>query len=82
MYFDQLVTISNHLQQIKHDMVDKKLNGQPAETHTIANKLLSNAECLPNPVINALKQILPKSKMSNKRLTRKKLKSRDKWDLW
>ena len=84
MYFDQLVTISRHLQQLKLGMGNELLNGQPAEKSMdiMNDNLKSQFPTLAKPVINVLKKILPKSKMASKRLTRKKLKNGNKWDLW
>ena len=84
MYFDQLVTISRHLQQLKLGMGNELLNGQPAEKSMdiMNDNLKSQFPTLAKPLINVLKKILPKSKMASKRLTRKKLKNGNKWDLW
>ena len=84
MYFDQLVTISQHLQQIKPDMGNELLNGQPADKSmdVMNDKIKSQFPNLAKPVIKVLQKMLPKSKMASKRLTHKKLKSGNQWDLW
>ena len=84
MYFDQLVTISKHLEQIKHHRDNELLNGQPATkpSQALANEIQSKHPNLPTSVVNVLQKILPKSKLASKRLTRKKLKNGNQWDLW
>jgi deoxyuridine 5'-triphosphate nucleotidohydrolase len=78
MYFDQLANIATHLQQIQNGEAEKLIN--PDETN-------KSSESIVNAIIHLLKkpslpQILPKSKIKTKRLTRKKLKGSDDWDTW
>ena len=84
MYFDQLVYISKHLQQIKNGDEHKTLNDQPAQMpqSSIIKHLYKACTCNHISTIHALQSILPKSKLRSKRLTRRKLKSRDDWNQW
>ena len=83
LYFDQLHAISQHLNQIKMARYDEKLN--PPETKsTYASAKLAKAirKLDMNGMIAALHGILPKNQVKSKRLTRKKLKNSDQWDIW
>lgn len=84
MYFDQLATISRHLSQLKNDLSHERLNGTTAENmdNHMATKIQRISSKLPLPVVKALRQILPKSKITSKNLTRKKLKNGNNWDSW
>ena len=77
MYFDQLATISRHLSQIKQEAAHEQLNGTTSPNldshlHTTISRISHN---LTGSMVKVLQQILPKSKMTSKRLTRKKLKN-------
>ena len=85
MYFDQLATISTHLQQIQNNESDKTIN--PEENKSAPNSIISNIiKVLKNDsstsLVNKLQQILPKSKVKSKKLTRRKLKGTADWDEW
>ena len=83
MYFDQLVAILQHLQQIKHEHNNKFLNGQtvPKPSSTV-NRLLATCNNLSQTAANVLQPILPKSKIRSKKLTRHKLQNSKSWNLW
>ena len=86
LYFDQLVTIAEHLHDIKHDQTSST---EPTMSKLYRSKQPQDAY-LKNMIdtykkhgtIKALKSILPKNKRRTKRLTRKILKARDDWDEW
>ena len=84
MFFDQLVTISQHLQQIKNGDEDKTLNGQKMEppNHSTVDQICKACQNIQPTIVNILQQILPKSKMKSKKLTRKKLKNGNDWERW
>ena len=74
MYFDQLTTIANHLNEIKRDdkISQPSLKYVEGEQHHIT----------PDGIIHAIKGILPKNRRRSTRLTRRKLKNQDDWLEW
>ena len=74
IYFDQLLAISEHLNHIKHNQCDKKLNNRESKPSQPAVRLAKAITKLSiKGVMAALHGILPKNQVQNKRLTRKKL---------
>jgi dUTP pyrophosphatase len=89
MYFDQLVTIARHLNNIKYDLSDatppSSINqSNNSKTQAIARMLVAAVK---HGTIHAVKAampkaILPKSKQRSNKLTRRKLKHRNDWTNW
>ena len=83
LYFDQLHAISQHLQQIKQQQYDEKLNPSESVSSYPSTKLAKAIRKLDIPgMIAALHGILPKNQVKCRRLTRKKLQNSQQWDLW
>jgi dUTP pyrophosphatase len=82
MYFDQLLTISKHLEQIKYNPQDK-INPNETQAPTATTKLAKAIKSMDiKGVIATLHGILPKNKVKSKRLTRTKLKNTKEWEKW
>jgi dUTP pyrophosphatase len=84
MYFDQLNTIATHLQQISSGNQDERINKDESNAHSnspIVKAINILKKGAPN-LIKQLKEILPKSKVRGRRLTRKKLKQSKEWEQW
>jgi hypothetical protein len=84
MYYDQLATISEHLQQIKHGQNDKLINPSETKSHN-ANPIIKAMNILKKSINKSttnLTGILPKSKVRGTRLTQRKLKSSPRWNEW
>ena len=82
LYFDQLHVISQHLQHIKNNDMEERLQPPNKQSYP-SSKLAKAIKRLDIPgMIAALHGILPKNKMKSKRLTRKKLQNSQQWDKW
>ena len=83
LYFDQLHVISQHLQHIKNDCLNEKVNSDECKHSYPSSKLAKALKRLDVPgMIAALHGILPKNQMKSKRLTRKKLQNSRQWNTW
>jgi dUTP pyrophosphatase len=85
MYFDQLNTIATHLQNIDSGHLDNRINADETSKHTnnpIRKAINILKQHQSKGTIKMLQEILPKSKIKSKRLTRKKLKQTKEWDKW
>ena len=86
MYFDQLATISKHLQNIKHETINNtdptisKIDDSPNQTKKYFLKMLHAVAT--QGTLRAAKAILPKNKRSSTKLTRRKLKKLPEWNDW
>ena len=77
LYFDQLVSIADHLHNIKHDMspsAEQQTNilNKSQESKNVVKKIINAFTT--HGTIKAIKAILPKNKRRSNRLTRQKLK--------
>ena len=83
IYFDQLLAISEHLNHIKYNQTDKTINPSETKPSKPAIKLAKAITKLSiKGMMAALHGILPKNKVSTKRLTRRKLQQSGQWDKW
>jgi dUTP pyrophosphatase len=83
MYFDQLLTISQHLQHIKNNQLESKINPKETQEPTASAKLAKAIKSMNiKGVLATLHGILPKNKVKSKRLTRTKLKNTKEWEKW
>lgn len=83
MYFDQLLYISQHLNQIKYDRINEKINPSETKIPPSTAKLAKAIKQMNiKGIMATLHGILPKSKMKSKRLTRNKLKNTPQWNQW
>ena len=86
LYFDQLVTIADHLHDIKYDTQTstessiEKLAKSPNLQDTYVGKIVKAYNT--TGCIKTLKSILPKNKRRSKKLTRRLLKTRNDWAEW
>jgi dUTP pyrophosphatase len=88
MYFDQLVTIARHLNNIKYDLNDadhtSQQQSEETKIHAIARMFVA---AIKHGTMKAVKSsmpkaILPKSRQRGNKLTRRKLKHRNDWQQW
>jgi deoxyuridine 5'-triphosphate nucleotidohydrolase len=84
MYFDQLNTVATHLQSIEAGKLNDQINPDESTKHknTIQQAINVLQTCRKKGVVKMLQEILPKSKIKSKRLTRRKLKQTKEWDRW
>lgn len=84
LFHDQLVTIASHLQHIKSNQLETKVN--PSEQKPKTAPIIQALQKLTLPTLHklttAVKGILPKNKQPKKKLTRKKLKMQEDWNDW
>lgn len=86
MYFDQLATISQHLNDIKYDTTSdtsstiNKIESSKSVAHSYLQKMIQTyAEY---GILRLIKGILPKNKRRSTRLTRRKLQIQPDWEDW
>ena len=85
LYFDQLTTVTNCLNQIKtqhipNDNKLQKLDKSSNETKRYFLKMLHAMAT--HGTLRAAKAILPKNKRASTKLTQRKLKQRPDWNDW
>lgn len=86
MYFDQLATINQHLNDIKYDTssntssIIQKIESNTESTNTYLHKILQTYAKY--GTLRSIKGILPKNKRRSTKLTRRKLQQQPDWNDW